>query len=191
MNLEGIRRVVEAVPGIAVIGNGDVTTPEAARHMLEVTGCAGVSVGRGAFYDPWIFRRTRQYLETGELPAEAPFEERVRVMGRHLDRMVEVFGEELGCRMFRKIAPWYSKRFGPANEFNKRVVTVSTRAEFQEVLAGYLRWRVQFCDDRGELLPRFRSAPLVASFLRPDDGAGEGGELRGAIPVPRGAVETW
>ncbi|MFN0069740.1 MAG: tRNA dihydrouridine synthase, partial [Limisphaerales bacterium] len=52
VNLAGIRAVVEAVRSIPVIGNGDVTTPEAARHMFAETGCAGVSIGRGAFYDP-------------------------------------------------------------------------------------------------------------------------------------------
>src|SRR5581483_2650585 len=58
VNLDGIRAVVRAVRRVPVIGNGDITTPEAARHMLDATGCAGVSIGRGAFYDPWIFRRT-------------------------------------------------------------------------------------------------------------------------------------
>src|SRR3954471_5955995 len=55
INLDGISRVVSAVKSIPVIGNGDVTTPQAARKMLEDTGCAGVSIGRGAFYNPWIF----------------------------------------------------------------------------------------------------------------------------------------
>src|SRR5206468_2819004 len=49
INLAGIRAVVEAVNNIPVIGNGDVTTPQAARKMLDETGCAGVSIGRGAF----------------------------------------------------------------------------------------------------------------------------------------------
>src|SRR5881409_3112526 len=62
VNLAGIHAVVEAVQRIPVIGNGDVTTPDAARKMLDETGCAGVSIGRGAFYDPWIFQRTLQYL---------------------------------------------------------------------------------------------------------------------------------
>src|SRR5437763_786519 len=139
---------------------------EAAKMMFEETGCAGVSIGRGAFYNPWIFRHTRHFLDTGELPAEPDFDERVRVMCRHLDLMVEVFGEELGCRMFRKVAPWYSKRFGPVNEFNKRVVQVSTKAGFHEVLQNYLRWRQQFLDEHGELQPKFQPPPLVASFMQ-------------------------
>ena len=60
VNLEGIRKVAEAVKNIPVIGNGDVTTPEAAKHMIERTGCDGVSAGRGAFYNPWIFLHTQR-----------------------------------------------------------------------------------------------------------------------------------
>jgi tRNA-dihydrouridine synthase B len=217
VNLTGIRAVVRAVKTIPVIGNGDVITPQAAKKMLDETGCTGVSIGRGAFYDPWIFKRTLEYLRNGQeniehrtsnaerrtladehsmfsvrcsmfdvsVPPEPTFDERVRVLCRHLDLMIEVFGEELGCRMFRKVAPWYSKRFGPCHEFNKRVVRVSTRAEFYDVLENYTRWRKQFLDDKGELLPRFRPAEMVASFMQP------AAAQRQHIPVPKGPVEVW
>jgi nifR3 family TIM-barrel protein len=256
VNLAGIRSVVQAVKAIPVIGNGDIITPQAAEKMFAETGCAGVSIGRGAFYDPWIFRRTLQYLTTrssrpgeapkslpssrcieseivgkptsptkllplpggegrgegerkhttvnwqapasyadsepphvgcyGDLPPEPPFAERVRVMTRHLDLMVEVFGEELGCRMFRKVAPWYAKRFGPAAEFNRHVVRISTRAQFHDVLENYLRWRQQFLDESGELKAKFQPPPMVASFmLEPEVAA------RNQIPVPKGPVEVW
>ncbi len=188
VKLAGIRAVVEAVRTIPVIGNGDVTTPEAAKRMFDDTGCAGVSIGRGAFYNPWIFLHTRQFLDTGELPPEPAFEERVRVMSRHLDRMVEVFGEDLGCRMFRKVAPWYAKRFGPANEFNKRVVLLASRAQFQELLEFYRNWRKQFLDENGELNPRFRPPPMMASFMAEADAEGV---VPKAIPVPKGPVEVW
>jgi nifR3 family TIM-barrel protein len=213
VNLAGIRKVVEAVKSIPVIGNGDVITPQAAKKMFDDTGCAGVSIGRGAFYDPWIFKRTLEYLQSfrssgretaplsnGEelnnepthvgcydnLPPEPSFAERVRVMCRHLDLMIEVFGEELGCRMFRKVAPWYAKRFGPSHVFNKRVVQVSTRAEFFAVLEDYTKWRQQFLDERGELLPRFQLPPMVASFMQEPTVA-----QRQHIPVPKGPVEVW
>ena len=186
INLEGIRAAVEAIKEIPVIGNGDVTTPEAAKKMLDETGCTGVSIGRGAFYNPWIFQHTLHYMRSGELLPEPRFDERVRVMCRHLDLMIEVFGEEHGCRIFRKVAPWYAKRFGPANEFNKRVVQITSQAQFHEVLTNYQRWRQQFLDDNGELKPRFAPTPLVASFMQEPDVA-----RREHIPVPKGPVEVW
>jgi nifR3 family TIM-barrel protein len=233
VNLAGIRSVVQAVKNIPVIGNGDVITPQAAKKMLDETGCAGVSIGRGAFYNPWIFQHTLEYLQSfrrgefhepqkskipcssgrqsaltsndseknnepthdgcyekkaGDLPPEPAFAERVRVMCRHLDLMIEVFGEEPGCRMFRKVAPWHAKRFGPCHEFNKRVVQVSTRAGFHEVLENYTRWRRQFLDGNGELQPRFRPPPLIASFMRESEPAQT---KREHIPVPKGPVEAW
>ena len=206
VNLAGIRKVVEAVKKIPVIGNGDIITPQAAKKMFEETGCAGVSIGRGAFYDPWIFKRTLEYpktgrdalprvqadqqvspTENGELPPEPAFSERTRIMCRHLDLMIEVFGEELGCRMFRKVAPWYAKRFGPCHEFNKRVVQVTTKAQFDEILENYIRWRRQFLDGHGELLPRFQQPPMVASFMRDEPVSTQ----REQIPVPKGPVEVW
>jgi tRNA-dihydrouridine synthase B len=145
-----------------------------------------VSIGRGAFYNPWIFQHILVLLETGQVPPQPTFEERVRIMRRHLSWMVEVFGEIHGCRMFRKVAPWYARRFGPCHPFNRRVVLLSSVAEFEELLADYRVWRQQFCDDQGELLSRFQPAPLVASFMSPDEPA-----LPSAIPVPKGPVEIW
>jgi len=188
VNLAGIRKVVEAVKHIPVIGNGDIITPQAAKKMFDETGCAGVSIGRGAFYDPWIFKRTLSFVNTGELPLEPSFSERIHIMRRHLDLMNEVFGEELGCRMFRKVAPWYAKRFGPCHEFNKKVVQVATKAQFDGILENYIRWRQQFLDTDGELLPRFQQPPMVASFMRESEPAST---RREQIPVPKGPVEVW
>ena len=189
VNLEGIRRVVDAVRKIPVIGNGDVTTPEAARHMIAKTGCHGVSAGRGAFYNPWIFLHTHQYLDSGILPPEPSFEERIRVMCRHYDLMVEVFGEDRGSLQFRKVAPWYSKRFGPVKPFNTAVVKISSRADFEKVLSEYLEWRKQFTDETGELLERYQMAPMVASFMEEEDAFQA--KQRKEIGVPKGPVEVW
>jgi nifR3 family TIM-barrel protein len=189
VNLAGIRAVVSAVSSIPVIGNGDITTPEAARHMLDETGCAGVSIGRGAFYDPWIFRRTDFLLRRGELLEEPQLAERLRVLRRHFERYCEFYGEEHGARLFRKVAPWYAKRFGPAKPFKQRIITIRSRADFEAAIAEFLQWRAQFCDDRGELLPKFAPAPMVASFMR--DPSEAASVTRESIPVPKGPVEVW
>lgn len=186
VNLAGIRAVVAAVKTIPVIGNGDVTTPAAAQHMLNETGCAGVSIGRGAFYNPWIFAHTRHYLRTGELRTEPGYPELVQVMRRHLDLMIEVFGEDHGCRLFRKPASWYAKRFGPAREFKKGVTEFRTRAEFETLLTAYEKWRAPFLDEQGELRAKFRPEPMTASFLL-DPAA----PRPATIPVPKGPVEVW
>jgi tRNA-dihydrouridine synthase B len=188
VNLAGIRAVVQAVRRIPVIGNGDVTTPQGAQHMLAETGCAGVSIGRGAFYDPWIFRRTAHLVRTGELLPEPDFAERLRVLRRHFDRYVEFYGEEHGARLFRKVAPWYAKRFGPAKPFKRSIIAITSRADFEAAIAGYVKWRAQFCDEHGVLQERFAPGPLVPSFMRTAD---EDENERHAIPVPKGPVEVW
>jgi tRNA-dihydrouridine synthase B len=188
VNLAGIRRVVEAVDRVPVFGNGDITSPLAAKTMLESTGCAGVSIGRGAFYNPWIFTHTLQFLETGVVPEEPAFAERIRVMNRHVDLMIEVFGESLGCVMFRKVGPWYAKRFGPASFFNKGVVRISTRAEYDALVKNYLRWRAQFVDENEVLLPKYAPAALSLNFRDDEQPAIAG---RASIPVPAGPNSLW
>ncbi len=187
VNVAGIRSVAAAVRDVPVIGNGDITTPEAARHMLNETGCAGVSIGRGAFYDPWIFRRTQDYLRTGVLGAEPDFAERIAVMRRHFDRYCEFYGEAQGAKLFRKVAPWYAKRFGPAKPFKRRIITIKSRADFEASLAEYLEWRAQFCAADGQLRESYTPAPMVASFMLDPDAEPE----PSSIPVPKGPVEVW
>ena len=188
VNLAGIRQVVEAVNSVPVVGNGDITTPEAAKRMFEETECAGVSMGRGAFYNPWIFNHTQHFMETGVLLPDPTFEERIRVLRRHYDLMIEVFGENRGSVMFRKVAPWYAKRFGPAKPFNKAVVQIKSREDFENVLAEYLEWREKFTDVKGSLLPQYQLPPMVASFMEePETDV----EKRKALPVPKGPVEVW
>src|SRR5439155_15914761 len=162
VNRAGIRAVVEVVKTIPVVGNGDVTTTRAAKRMFDETGCAALSIGRGAFYNPWIFRHTAHYLATGEELPEPTLDERLAVMARHLDLMVDVFGENIGCRMFRKVALEYAKRFGPTSEFNRRVVRLATRSEFDEIVAAYRHWRAQFLDDNQQLRPQYSPRPLEA-----------------------------
>src|SRR5215213_4111276 len=85
--LEGIAKVVAAVKAIPVIGNGDVRTAFDAKRMMDVTGCAGVMIGRGALSAPWIFRDTWQYLTTGTIPPEPSIELKCELMRDHFHNM--------------------------------------------------------------------------------------------------------
>ena len=103
--------------------------------------------------------------------------------------MIEVFGEERGSLQFRKVAPWYAKRFGPVKPFNNAVVRISSRADFEKVLSDYLEWRKPFTDGNGVLLPRYQLPPMIASFMQEEDEFQA--KQKKAISVPKGPVEVW
>ena len=115
-----IKAVKDAV-GIPVIGNGDVRSAQDAKRMLEETGCDGVMIGRAIEGNPWIFRETRRYLETGILPPHPTLDERRTVMLRHLKDMVRLVGEDIGVREMRKHLCWYTKGLQGGSEFRERI----------------------------------------------------------------------
>ena len=102
-----IRQVKEAV-SIPVIGNGDIFTPQDAKRCLEETGCDGLMIGRGARGNPWIFKRTAHYLETGELLAEPTGAEIGEMILRHARMQVKMKGEYVGMKEMRKHVAWYT-----------------------------------------------------------------------------------
>ena len=119
--------------------------------------------------------------------AEPDFEERIRVMTRHLERNIEFFGEERGCILFRKVMPWYARRFGPASSFKKEAVLIRSRQDYDRALENYRGWRGQFLEADGSLREAFQPAKLAAVFAGDPDSLVE----RSSIPVPKGPVETW
>ncbi|MEJ2508287.1 MAG: tRNA dihydrouridine synthase DusB [Gammaproteobacteria bacterium] len=100
---------VKAEVGIPVIANGDITTPEKARFVLEHTGADAVMIGRAAQGRPWIFREIDHYLSTGRSLAEPAVAEIRDILLGHLDNLYAFYGEYTGVRIARKHISWYSK----------------------------------------------------------------------------------
>ena len=88
MNRSGIRAVVEAVERIPIVANGDILTIADAAATFEETGCAAVSIGRGALANPFIFRQLDCWARTGEPGPEPAFDERLELMRRHFHGLV-------------------------------------------------------------------------------------------------------
>ncbi len=167
VNLDGIRAVVEAVARIPVIGNGDVRTVADARQMFAATGCAGISIGRGALLNPWIFTQLWHWQQTGT-PGPAPtYEERLNFMERHFHLLVGQRGERFGCLTFRKVANWYCRVLRPGREVQQTLVRLERVAVFDEIVA------------------RLRENTAVRDVYEAMDGSGF------SIPVPSGPVERW
>lgn len=100
---------IKAAIGIPVIANGDITTPEKARHVLQVSNADAVMIGRAAQGRPWIFREIDHFLKSGEQLPEPTLEEVRDILLAHLHNLYEFYGEYTGVRMARKHISWYSK----------------------------------------------------------------------------------
>ncbi|MDH5408704.1 MAG: tRNA dihydrouridine synthase DusB [Gammaproteobacteria bacterium] len=94
---------------IPVIANGDISTPEKARHVLDYTGVDGIMIGRAAQGKPWIFREIQHFLQTGENLPEPSVQEVRDILLRHLQNLYNFYGEFTGVRVARKHISWYSK----------------------------------------------------------------------------------
>jgi nifR3 family TIM-barrel protein len=130
--------VVKAV-GIPVIGNGDVTTPERARRLLDETGCAGVMIGRAALGNPWIFSQVREYLATGVTTFTGPDpESRRAIMLRHLDALIAFTGDEVAAiRVMRKHLAWYTKGLPGGATFRDAINRLESRAAVVETIEAF------------------------------------------------------
>ena len=114
---------------IPVIANGDITSPEKAKFVLEYTGADAVMIGRAAQGRPWIFREINHYLRTGQhLPEPGPREVRDLLIG-HLQNLYEFYGEYAGVRIARKHISWYSKGHPFGAVFRQAVNRVESSAD--------------------------------------------------------------
>ena len=130
---EIIRQVKEAVH-IPVIGNGDVTSPETAKAMLEQTGCDGVMIARAAQGNPWIFSDLCAYEETGIYPKKRRAEELRSMMLRHAKMQIEWKGDYIGIREMRKHVAWYTKGMEGSAKLREEINKVESYGQLEELL---------------------------------------------------------
>ncbi len=92
---------------IPVVANGDITSAEKARQVLDFTGADAIMVGRGAQGRPWIFREINHFLKTGQhLPAPS-MEEFGSIIIEHVKELHRFYGDFMGVRFARKHVSWY------------------------------------------------------------------------------------
>ena len=130
-----IRQVKEAVK-IPVIGNGDVTSPEAARQLMETTGCDGIMIGRGAQGNPWIFRQILYWMETGEEEPKPDLEEVKAMILRHAKMLVEYKGAYTGIREMRKHVAWYTAGYPNSAKLRARVNEIESLEALEHLIQG-------------------------------------------------------
>ena len=132
-NWNEIARVKAAVK-IPVIANGDVRDFDSLDRIVEITGADGVMIGRAALGNPWLIGRLEHYIASGERLPPPSIAERVRVMKRHLELLLQFKGDYIGIREMRKHAAWYTKGMKGGAEFRDRFNRSETREEFLNIV---------------------------------------------------------
>ena len=108
---------VKASVNIPIIANGDITSPEKARHVLQYSGADALMIGRAAQGRPWLFREIDHFLKTGShLPAPETGEIR-RVLLSHVHELYSFYGEYAGVRVARKHISWYPRGLAGSAHF--------------------------------------------------------------------------
>ena len=128
-----IKKVKKAV-SIPVIGNGDIFKPQDAADMLEYTGCDAVMIARGAQGNPWIFKRTIDYLENGILLDDPTPQEKVSMALRHARMLIDYKGEFVGVRQMRAHMAWYIKGVQGASVIRDKINHCESYEEMAELL---------------------------------------------------------
>ncbi|MGU7783666.1 tRNA dihydrouridine synthase DusB [Burkholderia sp. PU8-34] len=127
---------VKAAVGIPVVANGDITSPQKAKAVLDATGADALMIGRAAQGRPWLFREIDHFLQTGELLPPPLIDEIQQVMNEHLEDHYAFYGEFTGVRTARKHIGWYTRGLSGANGFRHRMNTLdSTREQLAAVNA--------------------------------------------------------
>src|SRR5699024_9167289 len=129
-----IAQLVEHVPELPVLGNGDIFTAQDGARMMDETGCAGVVVGRGCLGRPWLFSELDAHLSGRAVPEPPNLGEVARIMRRHLELLVAHHGERKGCRDIRKHIAWYLHGFPVGSEMRVALAQVTSVREFDDQL---------------------------------------------------------
>ena len=131
-DLEIIRKVKEAVD-IPVIGNGDIVDAQSAAIMLEKTNCDAIMVGRGSMGNPWVFQQINAYLSDCIVIPEPSLTEKLSVMLKHVEKMIEYKGEYTAMREARHHAAYYTKGLRGGAKFRAEMGSLESFEQLEEI----------------------------------------------------------
>ena len=123
---------------IPVIGNGNISCGADARHMMDVTGCDGVAVGRAAQGDPFVFAEISAYLKGKTPPDEPDIITRMNVLREQVDMMLEYKSEYVTMQEARKHTAWYLRGVRDAAKFRAMANGLNTVADLDKYIVTVL-----------------------------------------------------
>ncbi len=137
-DLDIIKKVKENV-SIPVIGNGDITDINSAKHMLEYTKCDAIMIGRGVLGNPWLIKEIDTYLKTGKILDKPSHEERINMCFKHMDYLLKIKPEKVAILEMRSHIAWYIKGMPYHKGIKNLIFKAKTKEEITLVLDNYLK----------------------------------------------------
>jgi nifR3 family TIM-barrel protein len=127
-----IRQVKQAVD-IPVIGNGDITDVQSATIMIEKTGCDAIMIGRGSLGNPWLFSQINAYFDECRVLPQPTVTQKMVVMLKHIEKIVEYKGEYTAMREARHHAGYYTKGLRGGAVYRKEISSFEHFEQLQEL----------------------------------------------------------
>jgi len=136
-------RAVKAAVNIPIIANGDITSPEKAKFVLENTGVDAVMIGRAAQGRPWIFREISHFLATGTYLQAPQVAEIQQILISHVHELYQFYGEQSGLRVARKHISWYTKGLVGSAHFRHHMNQLESITEQLQAVNDFFERQVQ------------------------------------------------
>ena len=128
-----IIKAVKSAVSIPVIGNGDITDEQSATIMLEKTGCDAIMIGRGALGNPWVFSKINAYLDECRVLPDPTVTQKMAVMLRHIEKIIEYKGEYTAMREARHHAGYYTKGMRGGAAMRREICTFEHFEQLEEL----------------------------------------------------------
>ncbi|MDG6248106.1 tRNA dihydrouridine synthase DusB [Glaesserella parasuis] len=135
---DSIKAVKQAV-SIPIIANGDITSAEKAKQVLDYTQADAVMIGRGSLGRPWLFSEIGKFFEKGDLVSTLPLNDKCQLMLQHIENLHQFYGEEKGYRIARKHVGWYVEQLKPNANFRRTFNALDSTKEQLKALEDFVK----------------------------------------------------
>jgi tRNA-dihydrouridine synthase B len=133
VDYKNIKEVKEALK-VPVIASGDNLSLLLIKKMFHETGCDAVAIARGALGNPWLFREAISFFRDGGHVSGFSMDERIAIIKKHFDLVIEYNGEERGIGIFRKFFIWYTKGLRGTKPLRDKAFRTNKKNQFLEIV---------------------------------------------------------
>lgn len=135
---DSIKAVKQAV-SIPIIANGDITSAEKVKQVLDYTQADAVMIGRGSLGRPWLFSEIGKFFEKGDLVSTLSLNDKCQLMLQHIENLHQFYGEEKGYRIARKHVGWYVEQLKPNANFRRTFNALDSTKEQLKALEDFVK----------------------------------------------------